>query len=182
VSGVVHNEDGPVTGAIVRVRNTDFQTTSGADGSFTLADLPMSEPISVTAWLEGHYIGATNAMPGSAPVSITLRDYPTIDNLDYEFASAEKCAECHVNFAEWQVDAHGQAAVNPRFVTMYEGTDVQGNKSPPSYGATGLPEPPWRQKTRVGGWAATPISPHRCLIRCRTEYILRTSRGSPLRA
>jgi hypothetical protein len=29
-------------------------------------------------------------------------------------------------------DAHGRAAVNPRFLTMYTGTDVSGNRSPPT--------------------------------------------------
>jgi hypothetical protein len=137
VSGVVQNDAGPVADALVRVRNTDFQTTSESDGSFTLTDLPMTEPVSVTAWLEGHYIGATSALPGSEPVTLELNEYSTVDNLDYDFASAQKCAECHVNYPEWQADAHGGSAVNARFLTMYEGTDVDGNKSPPSYNSVG---------------------------------------------
>jgi hypothetical protein len=31
---------------------------------------------------------------------------------------------------EWLLDAHSQSAVNPRFLTMYLGTDLNGNKSP----------------------------------------------------
>jgi hypothetical protein len=68
------------------------------------------------------------------PVTITLKPYYTTDNLDYEWFSFDgitgsaSCEPCHHSYAEWAADAHGQAAVNPRFLTMYEGTDVHGNK------------------------------------------------------
>jgi hypothetical protein len=35
-------------------------------------------------------------------------------------------------YEEWQADAHSQSAVNPRFLTMYNGADVYGNHSPPT--------------------------------------------------
>ncbi|MCD6290223.1 MAG: hypothetical protein J7M34_06935, partial [Anaerolineae bacterium] len=44
----------------------------------------------------------------------------------------QTCAECHVAYPEWKQDAHAQSAVNPRFLTMYEGTDVHGHRSPPT--------------------------------------------------
>ncbi len=37
------------------------------------------------------------------------------------------CGLCHREYKEWQVDAHSQAAVNPRFISMYTGSDVNGN-------------------------------------------------------
>jgi hypothetical protein len=58
------------------------------------------------------------------------------------FASAgdeDNCQKCHAEhgnpdsslpFDEWRRDAHSGSARNVRFLTMYSGTDVQGNQSP----------------------------------------------------
>ncbi len=148
ISGVVRNAEGPVAGATVRVRWTDDETTSAADGSFSLSDLTITEAISVTAWVQGHYVGYADGLPGLAPITITLKPHYTGDNLDYEWFSFDgiegsaSCAPCHTAYDEWLADAHSQSAVNPRFITMYEGTDVQGNKSPSSYSASGQIQPP----------------------------------------
>lgn len=41
------------------------------------------------------------------------------------------CADCHGQiFEEWAGSAHAQGVNNIRFLTMYNGTDTQGNKSP----------------------------------------------------
>lgn len=136
ISGVVRDAAGPVTGAAVRVQLTEYKATTAADGTFVLSDLTITEPVSVTAWADGYYIGWANGTPGLAPITITLKPYYTTDNLDYEWFSFDgiigsaSCAPCHASYQEWAADAHGQAAVNPRFLTMYKGTDVDGNKSP----------------------------------------------------
>jgi hypothetical protein len=143
ISGVVHDAEGPVAGATVRVRLTKHEATSAADGSFTLSDLTMTEPVSVTAWAAGYYVGVANGTPGLVPITVTLKPHYTTDNLDYEWFSFQgiegsaSCAPCHHSYEEWKADAHSQSAVNPRFLTMYEGTDVHGNKSPSSYDASG---------------------------------------------
>jgi len=136
ISGVVQNTEGPVAGAVVRVQLTEYEATTAADGSFALSNLAMTEPVSVTAWAPGHFIGWANGTPGLVPITITLKPHYTTDNLDYEWFEFEgiqgsaSCAPCHPSYAEWQADAHSQSAVNPRFLTMYEGTDVHGNRSP----------------------------------------------------
>ena len=33
---------------------------------------------------------------------------------------------------QWRLDAHAGSAVNPRFLSMYGGTDLSGNQSPPT--------------------------------------------------
>ena len=148
ISGVVLDAEGPLAGAAVRVRLTENETTTAADGSFTLADLTMTEPLSVTAWAPGYYIGWADSTPGLVPITITLKPHYTTDNLDYEWFSFEgiegsaSCAPCHPTYAEWKADAHGQSAVNPRFLTMYEGTDVRGNQSPLTRYTGGVPQPP----------------------------------------
>lgn len=44
------------------------------------------------------------------------------------------CRDCHGRtiFDQWAPGAHAQGNNNLRFMTMYNGTDVQGNKSPPT--------------------------------------------------
>jgi mono/diheme cytochrome c family protein len=148
IAGQVRDAEGSVAGAIVRVRLTEHESTTATDGSFTLSDLAMTEPVSVTAWAEGYYVGVADGTPGLVPITITLKPHYTTDNLDhgwFEFQGVEgsaSCAPCHTANAEWERDAHSQSAVNPRFITMYEGTDVHGNKSPSSYDASGRIQPP----------------------------------------
>ncbi len=136
ITGLIYDAKGPVAGATVRIRATDNKTTSAADGSFTLAGLTATDPVSVTAWAEGYFVGWTSSAPGPEPITITLTPYYTTDNADYTWFSLEAaegsktCGHCMPSYAEWQADAHAQSAVNPRFLTMYNGTDVHGNRSP----------------------------------------------------
>lgn len=138
VSGVVVDADNvPIPGAVVRMRATGNQTTTDNGGAFTLGGLAAGVPISVTAWAAGYYVGWTSAVPGTRPVTITLKPYDTTDNPDYSWFSHEgaegslSCSHCMPSYNEWVLDAHSQSAVNPRFLTMYNGTDVNGNQSPP---------------------------------------------------
>ena len=136
VSGVVEDAQGPVAGAIVRVQATDNYTMTTQDGAFTLSGLMATRPVTVTAWAKGYYNGWTQVGPGAMPITITLKPHYTIDNPDYGWYVFEgvegsaSCGLCHTANAEWEADAHAQAAVNPRFLTMYAGTDVDGNKTP----------------------------------------------------
>ena len=138
VSGVVMGPDGALDGARVRVHVTDNMTLTDEGGRFTLEVDDATTPVTVTAAAEGHYIDAAYAvLPGEA-VTITLRAHYTTDNFEYGWSEAdglrgsETCAVCHTEamMQEWEQDAHGQAAVNLRFLTLYQGTDVHGNKSP----------------------------------------------------
>jgi len=137
--GFVLDAEGPLAGATVRLRATDMVTETAGDGSFTLAGLSATTPVSVTAWSEGYYVGWANAVPGPEPVTITLKPYYTTDNPDYTWFSMEgaegsrTCGHCMPGpYAGWIADAHSQSAVNARFLTMYNGSDVLGNQSPPT--------------------------------------------------
>jgi len=131
VSGVVVTLDGgPAAGARVRQQTATSFVTSGTDGSFTLGRLVEGQLITVTAWLDGYYIGWQVVTPTVSGVTITIRPYPKGDNEDYAWRSAEdpeedprfKCSHCMVAYPEWKAGAHGQSAVNPRFFSMYNGT------------------------------------------------------------
>jgi hypothetical protein len=134
VSGVVVDAEGPVAGATVRVQLTENQTTSSADGSFTLPIVTTTEPLTVTSWAKGYYIGWANVTSATTAISITMKLHYTTDNLQYDWFTFEgvegsaSCGVCHTANAEWESDAHAHAAVNPRFLNLYQGTDINGNK------------------------------------------------------
>ncbi|UCC76355.1 MAG: carboxypeptidase regulatory-like domain-containing protein, partial [Anaerolineales bacterium] len=136
IHGTVVDESGPLSGATVRVQATQNVALSDENGRFTLANLTASVPVTVTAWSEGYFVGWSTTTPNAEPITITLRPYYTTDNPDYDWFSTEgaegslSCSHCMPAYPEWQADAHSQSAVNPRFLTMYNGTDVSGKRSP----------------------------------------------------
>lgn len=149
ISGTVVDAKGPIPGATVRIQATANVTTTAEDGAFTLANIVYTGPVTVTAWAKGYYIGWAAVQPGSEPITLTLNAHYHTDNHEYgwfEFEGVKgsaACGVCHTAFAEWQADAHSQSAVNPRFLTMYTGTDIHGNKSPnPAKNNVGIPLPP----------------------------------------
>jgi hypothetical protein len=138
VSGVVVDADGPVARATVRVQATNHMTHTASNGTFTLG-VPGDGPFTITAWANGYFVGwAEEALAGDDDLIITLRPYYTTDNAEYDWFSLEgaegskSCSHCMPSYNEWETDAHAQSAVNPRFITMYNGTDVHGNQSPPT--------------------------------------------------
>jgi hypothetical protein len=137
VYGYVSDENGPIEAALVREKATENKTVTGGDGSFIMNGLDITSPVTITAWAEGYFVGwVEDAISQPQPITINLKRYYTYDNPDYDWFSLEgvdgslSCSHCMPCYQEWQEDAHSQSAVNPRFLTMYNGTDVQGNQSP----------------------------------------------------
>jgi hypothetical protein len=155
VTGTVVDQEGAVSGATVRVQATSNATTSDRDGHFILRGLRAGSPLTITAWSDGYYVGWTPTTAGADPITVTLRPYYASDNPDYTWFSIEgaegslSCSHCMPSYEEWQMDAHSQSAMNTRFLTMYNGTDVEGNQSPLTryrcsrdYGCVPLPPDP----------------------------------------
>jgi hypothetical protein len=154
ISGIVLDETEPIPGATVRIKTTKNATFTDADGRFTLSNLQPGEAVDVTAWAKGYFIvGQEDVLSGTTDLQIILHPHHDTDNLDYVWLPStnhlgegedQGCAECHQDpkglerllgsetypVNEWLQDAHSQSAVNPRFLTMYNGTDVNGNQSP----------------------------------------------------
>ncbi len=152
VSGIVLDTDGPVADAIVQVQGTPDQLRTAENGTFTLTGLGGTEPVVVTAWSEGHYIGWATLDPAEPNwengIDITLRPISQRDNSEYEWFSFEEeqgsaaCGLCHREYEEWQVDQHARAAINHRFLNLYTGTDVNGQEGQMTqWGSDGLPRP-----------------------------------------
>ena len=168
INGRVMDENlSPVEGAVVRVKTTQLFVISDAEGRFFFPNLDPNQQEKITAWSPGYFIGGGDSVtPGSEEVEIVLVKHHTIDNPEYEWLTSLKssdghgenqgCAKCHSNEGsdittplpvdEWLLDAHSQSAVNQRFLSMYIGSDLAGNKSPPTrfansvdYGTLPLP-------------------------------------------
>ncbi|MGD0003231.1 MAG: carboxypeptidase-like regulatory domain-containing protein [Anaerolineaceae bacterium] len=141
ISGTVVDANGPVGGAVLQIKGTPNQTTAGKDGRFTFRGqgLGGATVTTITAWAPGHMVGWVDLDPqkpvwktGGSGVTITLKPLFTVDNnlytwFTYEGVSGSKsCGICHREYTEWTADAHSQSAINPRFLTIYHGTNMQG--------------------------------------------------------
>jgi len=133
VSGVIIDDNGPVSGATVRMRATENMTNSGAGGAFTLSSLPDGQKIEITAWDDGYYVATTYVTPTVSGITLTLRPYHTEDHPAYEWASPiagsspGACGNCHpMIMPQWENNAHGEAIDNGRFFSLYNGTDLSG--------------------------------------------------------
>lgn len=153
VKGIVIDEQGnPVENATVRLQTTTLATKTNAQGQFTLCSIQKEEAFRITAYSQGYFIKETDTTAGTSDITITLVEHTEIDNTEYEFLTAglisegegenTGCAKCHsanseesalgitLPYDQWVLDAHAQSAINPRFLSMYNGTDLSGNQSP----------------------------------------------------
>jgi hypothetical protein len=147
IEGIVRDGQNPVSGAVVRVQATKISTFTDDHGHFILMGLLPDKSVILTAWATGYYIGGGKEYsPGTQDVEILLVPYATEDNHDYAWISAfskagdtNNCQNCHSDpnipasqlpFDQWHRDSHASSAQNPRFLTIYSGTDVSGNVSP----------------------------------------------------
>jgi mono/diheme cytochrome c family protein len=151
IEGIVCDEEGPVSEAVVRIQTTEHSAATDFEGEFELA-VPgsFSGPIKLTAWAKGYYIsGPVEASPGEKGIRISIHKHSQWDNREYEWLPSSQsagsgenqgCAECHFRgedasgpllpVDEWLKDAHSQSALNPRFLTLHSGKDMSGRRSP----------------------------------------------------
>lgn len=139
IAGAVLDPAGiPLSGATVRIQTTMNQTLSDELGRFVLTGLEVGKPVTVSAWKDGYYCAnAVAVMPPTTNVLIRMRQVQKDDNPDYQWISPTGDNSCYsCKSAVTQVwldnDAHGKSATNIRFLTLYNGTDVNGNQSPPT--------------------------------------------------
>ena len=136
ITGVVSDGNDLLAGATVRVQATDNSTLTDAQGRFTLQGLEAGKPVTVSAWKENYYCAKVDGLaPPVGEVALTLRLYQTNDNPNYAWippSGENSCYSCKPGVTQvWlDNDAHGKSAANPRFLTMYNGTDMAGNQSP----------------------------------------------------
>jgi len=103
--------------------------------------------VRLTGWAQGHYISSATVGPAGR-VGIRLRRLPAEDNPDYHWvhpgpnpADELACANCHVAiYRQWSASAHSRSAVNPRFLSLFYGTDWYGAESVGWHFAADQPE------------------------------------------
>ncbi len=136
VSGIVRDEQGPVAGAVVRVQGTTNASFTDETGRFVLAGLSEHGRHTISAWKHLNYCAKVESVSaGTRDIPIILRRYQTHDNPRYRWIAPTgegSCMSCKADLTkQWlENDAHAGAANNPRFLTMYNGTDTQGQRSP----------------------------------------------------
>ncbi len=130
----------PVAGATVRIQASANSTLSAADGTFTLTGLTEGVPVTVSAWKENYYCAKVEGViPPASSVTLSLRLYQTNDNPDYEWippTGSNSCYSCKPGVTQiWlDNDAHARSGSNPRFFSLYNGTDITGtNVITPGY-------------------------------------------------
>ena len=138
LSGQVMDGKGYVASAQVLVQGTTIKTQTDAAGRFSLTGVPEGRQVRISVWKEGYYSALSEEITAPAGnISIKLITYPLTDNLKYEWLPPEgknSCLECHPALTKLSMkDPHLNSARNPRFLTMYRGTDVEGNKSPSTH-------------------------------------------------
>jgi hypothetical protein len=123
----------PVGGAVVRWRATDNVTTTATDGLFSLDSLPDGQEIEIAAWADGYYIASAHVTPTVSGITLTLRPYHRQDHPEYAWVSpisgtsAGACGNCHpMIVSQWITNTHGLAVSNPRFFSLYNGTNLSG--------------------------------------------------------
>lgn len=90
--------------------------------------------MTITAWQVGYLVGWAEVVPPASGVTITLKAHYTSDNPDYAWFSSSdpddpiSCVHCMVAYPQWMVNAHGNAGTNPRFFSLYNGTDISGTQ------------------------------------------------------
>jgi len=102
----------------------------------------------LTACAPGFLIaGPLIAGEGASDVHFVLKRHAEKDHPEYQWISAFRkdgesgnCENCHSDpnhpnstlpFDEWKRDAHGMSSSNPRFLSIYRGTDLGGTRSSP---------------------------------------------------
>jgi len=137
ISGRVLGPDGaPLAQATVRIQATVNQTLTDDEGRFVLVGLEAGLPVTVSAWKEGYYCASDEQVkPPASGITFTMRLVQDNDNPDYQWippTGENSCYSCKPGVTQvWlDSDAHGKSASNLRFLSMYNGTDVNGHQSP----------------------------------------------------
>ena len=142
IRGMVVDASGPVAGAVVRLQSGDFYAVTDRHGRFELPLVESSRnaeaPPYLTAWAPGYLVGWTEDVSPERDAVITITPHYTTDNPDYDWFSHEgaagslSCSHCMPCYEEWQADAHSRAAVNPRFLSLYNGTTLTDRPGEPT--------------------------------------------------
>lgn len=137
VSGIVLDQDNHILeGALVRIQATTQSATTDQQGRFTLKVPTNTNVITLSAWKDTYYCAKQETVHAPATdIRLVLRLVQTTDNPNYAWVpptGENSCFSCKPGVTQvWlDNDAHGKSASNPRFLSMYNGTNLSGQRSP----------------------------------------------------
>lgn len=126
----------PIPNADVRIQaSLTEQTTSGADGTFTLrttreagaAVTVAAGALNGEATHANYYNAKLSVLVGDSGLELALAPAVLADDPTYEFTSPQDCRLCHGTLFEyWQDSAHRNAAKNTWVRDMYDGQGTPG--------------------------------------------------------
>jgi hypothetical protein len=135
IEGVVVDEWGePVVAATVRIQATTNSVLSGSDGAFSLSGLAEGISVTVSAWKDQYYCAKVEGVaPPASGITLTLRLYQADDNPEYEWippSGTNSCYSCKPGVTDiWlSNDQHARSGANPRFLSLYNGSNLTGTE------------------------------------------------------
>ena len=136
IKGIVTDANSPLVGAIVRWQASNISVVTDANGNFELEIIKNRSSNLITAWKQGYYNGGTVYANGDQNIEIKLEPLPDADNTSYEWIDPvpnpddeiDNCGDCHASiiYDQWVHNGHAQSAINPLFLSIYNGTDTKG--------------------------------------------------------
>jgi hypothetical protein len=126
IAGEVRDDDGPIAGAIVRIKGRAVATTSDEQGRFRLPSATARAAGRVTAAKDGYFIAGASAQVH--PLVLRLSRLPLEDCERYAWVDPTpdprqpmNCGNCHqAMHDEWQRSGHARSATNRRFLDLYD--------------------------------------------------------------
>lgn len=146
-SGVVVDAGGqPVSKAVVRLQGASFSTLTDEGGRFSISAEGAVSSKYITAWKHGFYNGGKRISAKNRNYIIKLAPVPQGDNQDYKWmqplrskepklskgkVKEKTCQDCHTKdfMGQWENSAHARAAINPFFLSFFNGTDISGKNT-----------------------------------------------------
>jgi hypothetical protein len=130
--GEVRDAQGPIAGAVVRVKGRAPATCTDSAGRFHLI-AGLRNQARITAWKPGYFINGTQAK--HQPLQIVLTPLPGEDSAEHAWVdpspdptSPDNCANCHREiYREWRASSHAHSATNRHFLSYYDGADWHNN-------------------------------------------------------
>lgn len=164
LTGVVTDvNSAPLAGITVQVQGTTNTTTTAKNGSFTLKGIEWEKPVVISAYTENYMVGWVKLDPNDKewkgipdPLVLIMKPLPVKDNYRYSWftfegvSGSDSCALCHRENDEWERDAHSMAATNPRFLSVYQGTNLDGEVGQRTSYTTGVAQEPDPNKPYYG--------------------------------
>ncbi len=128
VTGRILEVDGvtPIGGALVTLQATFLQTTTAADGTYSL-EVGAGSGLVIVGARKGYFNTSATVSAGATGVEIRLPRVPQDNDASYAFVIPEDCGSCHPDqYSEWLGTPMAKAGFNTWAHDTYSGTGTAG--------------------------------------------------------